>query len=123
VNLRPIGNRPGAGPGEFALVLPQWPSGVSESVLSIANAFDVHSRDLRLACRKAGWQPAANWQSSATRFFERETVCVYRGADPLVCGRRPRRPGRHWRSGSWGTRADLGICPTTFAGFVVSEKR
>jgi len=33
------------------------------------------------------------------------------GADPLVRGRRPRRPAPD-RSGSWGTRADQGVRPT-----------
>ena len=32
------------------------------------------------------------------------------GADPLVRGRRPRRPAAE--SGSWGTRADQGVRPT-----------
>ena len=40
-----------------------------------------------------------------------------RGADPLVRGRRPRRPGGidiDTTCGSWGTRADQGVRPTPF---------
>src|SRR5579859_7314386 len=56
-------------------------------------------------------------------------TCINGGADPLVCGRRPRRPVPGWmrlislaKSGSRGTRADQGVRPTIYAGFQILAK-
>src|SRR6266566_4269716 len=61
--------------------------------------------------------------------FPLSNICINCGADPLVRGRRPRRPVRGWmrlillaKSGSRGTRADQGVRPTTYAEFPVSGK-
>ena len=71
---------------------------------------------------RAGWQPAPGGLPSrchiAFSLVNHRTDC---GADPLVCGRPPGRlfaSGRHLilrvNSGSRGTRADLGVCPTNW---------
>src|SRR5712672_2355223 len=61
--------------------------------------------------------------------FPLPDICINCGADPLVRGRRSRRPVRGWmrliflaKSGSRGTRADQGVRPTIYAGFPVSGK-
>ncbi len=103
--------------------------------------FPFSSASIHVHLRPNDSQASRNWlcfeKCRPTRCLEAQChivfplpdICINCGADPLVRGRRPRRPVRGWmrliflaKSGSRGTRADQGVRPTIYAGFPVSGK-